>query len=224
MPKRSRSRLGAQKRVKKPKAMVARLTRAPSSIFNAVPPKMDVKLVYADGVRLNSGVTDFAAHVFRGNSIFDPDFTGVGHQPLGHDQWAALYKKYRVNAVKFEVWYASNTDAIINSMFMCPSNSSTVINWDQMLESPYCQTGMTTGRTGTGPGYLRFYVTSGQMKGDMKTIYDKDMEAEFGTNPAVAWFLHMQATSPGQTAVDVRTNVRITYYTTLFAPLQLTES
>lgn len=32
----------------------------------------------------------------RGNNINDPNFTAGGHQPLGHDQFAALYKRYRV--------------------------------------------------------------------------------------------------------------------------------
>lgn len=33
---------------------------------------------------------------YRLDSIFDPDEGGGGHQPMGHDQWAALYKRYRV--------------------------------------------------------------------------------------------------------------------------------
>jgi len=35
-------------------------------------------------------------HVFRGNSLYDPDFTGAGGQPYGHDQWATIYASYIV--------------------------------------------------------------------------------------------------------------------------------
>jgi len=29
-------------------------------------------------------------------SIFDPNYTGVGHQPYGHDEWATRYNQYAV--------------------------------------------------------------------------------------------------------------------------------
>jgi len=35
-------------------------------------------------------------NTFRSNSIYDPDYTGTGHQPRSHDQWAQYYKYYRV--------------------------------------------------------------------------------------------------------------------------------
>jgi len=40
---------------------------------------------------------------FRLNSLFDPDFTGTGHQPKGFDQLAALYQRYRVYRVRWKV-------------------------------------------------------------------------------------------------------------------------
>jgi len=33
---------------------------------------------------------------FNLNSIFDPDRTGTGHQPYGHDTFQTLYNRYRV--------------------------------------------------------------------------------------------------------------------------------
>lgn len=44
--------------------------------------------------------------VFRGNGMFDPDRTGVGHQPYGFDQLAALYKYYNVSGSSIRVWFA----------------------------------------------------------------------------------------------------------------------
>lgn len=46
---------------------------------------------------------------FRANSVYDPNLTGVGHQPMGHDQLAALYDKYRVYNAKIVLTAACNT-------------------------------------------------------------------------------------------------------------------
>lgn len=63
---------------------------------NGFPVKANVKLKYSATISLNAGANSRAINSFRANSVFDPDFTGVGHQPLGFDQWAAVYGAYRV--------------------------------------------------------------------------------------------------------------------------------
>lgn len=40
------------------------------------------------------------ATVFRASSIYDPDYTAGGHQPLGYDQWAPFYDHYIVVSSK----------------------------------------------------------------------------------------------------------------------------
>lgn len=44
---------------------------------------------------------------YRLNSVYDPDYTGAGHQPYGFDQLSGLYNKYRVDRVKFEIIYTT---------------------------------------------------------------------------------------------------------------------
>ena len=61
------------------------------------PNKIITKLRYAFNIStgpLTNGVG--FDYVFRMNSIFDPDFTSIGHQPLWHDQYANIYLNYRV--------------------------------------------------------------------------------------------------------------------------------
>ncbi len=66
-------------------------------------PKNLVKLNYADVITLAPGAGAIVIHQFRAASIFDPDFTGTGHQPLLHDQYALLYGRYRVISAKIKV-------------------------------------------------------------------------------------------------------------------------
>lgn len=48
-------------------------------------------------------------NTFRANSLFDPDFTGVGAQPLGFDQWSALYSTYRVISCHYDITFSNGT-------------------------------------------------------------------------------------------------------------------
>lgn len=49
------------------------------------------------------GTTAATGHMFRLNSVYDPDYTATGHQPRGYDQWAALYAYYRVHVATYSV-------------------------------------------------------------------------------------------------------------------------
>lgn len=40
------------------------------------------------------------SNVMRLNSLYDPDYTYTGHQPIGFDQYSALYNNYRVISVR----------------------------------------------------------------------------------------------------------------------------
>lgn len=43
------------------------------------------------------------SRLFRLNSLYDPDLSGLGTQPVGYDQWAAFYNKYRVVSTEVEI-------------------------------------------------------------------------------------------------------------------------
>lgn len=65
------------------------------------PNKYYTRLRYAQIISIdpsNSGLS--ATHVFRANSLYDPDLTGAGHQPLYRDELALIYGKYCVMGAK----------------------------------------------------------------------------------------------------------------------------
>lgn len=71
------------------------------------PTKMMVRLKYVEHVSLNPGAGLAAVQVFRANSLFDPNFTGVGHQPSNYDKVASIYDRYAVLGAKikcYPVW------------------------------------------------------------------------------------------------------------------------
>jgi len=66
------------------------------------PQQMKVRLKYVDEYVMTSTSGGTATQTFRMNSCFDPDYTGVGHQPYGFDQYAALFLKYTVLGSKLK--------------------------------------------------------------------------------------------------------------------------
>ena len=70
---------------------------------NLTATKKIVKMPYCTSLGLNPGPGGVISHVFRANSIYDPDYTGVGHQPLTHDQYELFYEEYRVVRAELKV-------------------------------------------------------------------------------------------------------------------------
>lgn len=62
-----------------------------------------VRLTYADTYRHDVNYGAAGRQVFRANSVFDPDFTGTGHQPAMRDLWASQYDYYTVLACEYEI-------------------------------------------------------------------------------------------------------------------------
>lgn len=79
------------------------------STFVAYPPEMVIKMPYffANNYTVAPGVFG-TSQQFKVNSLWDPDLTGVGHQPLGRDTWTSIYDYYKVLKCKVEVVQSSN--------------------------------------------------------------------------------------------------------------------
>lgn len=67
------------------------------------PKTLKMKHRYVETIRLvsSSGVPAFQR--FRANGIYDPNQTGVGHQPMYYDQCALLYNHWKVIGSKISV-------------------------------------------------------------------------------------------------------------------------
>lgn len=72
------------------------------------PDRLQTKLQYCDVVQLQASAGSPGIHQFRLGSLFDPDFTGVGHQPQWFDTFATVYQKYRVLRSKITVSFIPN--------------------------------------------------------------------------------------------------------------------
>ncbi len=155
------------------------------------------KMKYAE-VRAVSGPTSggLVQYNFRLNSIFDPNLTGVGHQPYGHDQLADIYNRYRVYRVDYAI-SALNTDGATNYSVIgvVPANEqiSTFIGVSDIMESPRAK--YITQAPNAALKVLKGTVNLASLSGRTKSQYMSDdrYQAEFLANPAESLILNILA-------------------------------
>lgn len=84
------------------KRVVRRRRKAIVNVPRALIPLPERKLVrhkYIENISLSGAAAGLCSfHAIRCNSVFDPNKTGVGHQPLYRDEMAANYTSYTVIA------------------------------------------------------------------------------------------------------------------------------
>lgn len=61
-----------------------------------LPNKLLVKMKYYDTFNLDPAAAAIGTYVFNPTSLFDPNTTGIGHQPRGFDQIMSMYTNYTV--------------------------------------------------------------------------------------------------------------------------------
>jgi len=87
------------------------------------PDRLRTKLHYCDVINLASSAGTPGLWQFRMNSLFDPDYSGLGHQPQWYDQLSAVYSFYRVLGSKITVTFipgnVSDTETNDKGPYIC---------------------------------------------------------------------------------------------------------
>lgn len=107
-----------------------------------------VKLRYAESIQLDAGIGSVSSYNFRANSLFDPNETGIGHQPLGFDQWAEFYNRYTVLGSRCTVIFNTDTNQTgVNQLcsLQLSRESSPGLNATTAIEDPNVATRVVNG-------------------------------------------------------------------------------
>lgn len=92
---------------------------------------------YVEEITINSLTGLMGTHVFSANSIYDPNVTGAGHQPMGHDTWATLYNHYVVLGSKITVKIApkSQNSTSVVGVYLSDAATPAYSNSNQYQEA-----------------------------------------------------------------------------------------
>lgn len=219
MPYRQRQRRYRRKRTyqryRRRKQQLPLRIRTRSTVM---PDILTLKLRYTDRFVPTPAAGANYHQVYRGGSMYDPDYTGTGHQPLGFDQIMALYSNFRVKASKIIVRTVDNgtaPSAVQHEQSIVPtSNPTDLVTTDPEAckELPYAKWRIVTTHTGRGSTVQSSYMT--QQKIVARKLEDSIFygSATADATSAFAWHINGQVIDESTTMANVYVYVTIIYY------------
>lgn len=108
-------------------------------------------------------------------SVFDPDLTGIGHQPMWYDQMTTLYTKYRVHGIGYKLTIACPDNNRLTLLALgIAVNGTTDTSWDTLTERKETRV-MRVPPTGAMPVIYKGYIHNAKAWGlSKKEFYDDD--------------------------------------------------
>jgi hypothetical protein len=190
-----------------------------------VPAGIIITLPYVEALNNTPG-TFFQDYQWNLNSIFDPNLTGTGHQPLGYDQWSAFYGRYRVLSVRVQFTAVNFSTVDTLRVLMAATNSITALDTINAPEQPNAIATVLSIKGGNDVVTLdRTYdlpVVNGRTLSEYRG--SDTTQSAFGTSPTERLILHCFLATITGGNVTAQTETRMWYTVELFDPLELTES
>lgn len=189
-----------------------------------IPDEQFVTFRYS-GSSSQAATGSYFLYQFRGNSLYDPDYTSAGAQPVGFDQWSALYTRYRVYEYTMKVRLSSNTAAnnVRLAVWSSPSGSGgapAVPSYDDAAGNRFVA--KTTAASGGPSSTVTSTVDVARLWGTAQGAaeFDDNFSAGVSTNPnRVCWvsLVFDTSTTTGSFTFDWELSMK----TRLYQPAQL---
>lgn len=193
------------------------------SIAGHVPNRLAVVMRYIENYSSDTGAGGTNDQLWNLNSIFDPDRTGVGHQPMSHDEYAQLYNRYRVMKCFWNISIQKN-DVDTESLYMvvCATNTTPTLTYETAGEQKGAKT-IIVNNNGAGVqtirGSTRINVLTGETLSEFRG--DDENEATMSTSPTTTAILHLVTGSNTAQVTAFHVHVLLVYYVEVFDRIAL---
>lgn len=197
-------------------------------IYQPFPPNLFTALTYSERFTLNQLVGGTpGVQTFRANSLYDPNLTGVGHQPryfdtlCGADGTAAPYSHYRVHAckIKLTVWAFTDVSSYGTMVAIIPreSTASTVDSFEEMSERAYSRTRALGTQYAKTPITMKHFVKNKVLLGH-KDLQDVDeCAATYNNNPSEQVYIDVAACNiDPNNVITVNCSIQLVYFVQFF--------
>jgi len=203
---------------------------------NPIPQSGTFKFRYQDsGFDMSVGLPTYTnAYIFRGNSLYDPDATGVGVQPYGYDLYCgaaptAIFQKYCVLASKIKIYPRCTTvqeSGVVGARWIvCPIRTAppTVTEFEDLNQIPKSRA-LVINSLDDQKGHLTAYCSTKSIFSEVPSLAN-DFSAVYSASPNSPWYwyVHVDCLS---TDIEQLMNmdVQITYYCKLSKTDDVNES
>lgn len=159
--------------------------------------------------------TTSAVQTFRLNSLFDPDYTNAGHQPMFYDQLCpAIYQAYRVINAQVDLRFVNTTTAPTSVVvYVSTQPTPSYVNPQTALELPNTHSLMLAGVNAGGAlrSWSKKIVIAPYFGVGLKAVKtEDDFSSGYAGNPVNCLYLHVWTC--GLTAAgSVQVQADITY-------------
>jgi hypothetical protein len=130
-------------------------------------------LRYVESLGINPSAGALGKYIFRANSVYDPNSSGTGHQPLGFDVWATVYNHYVVLGSTIKCTFLSSETTV-----SCPLAVGVMLDDDGSIPNA-ARTIMEQGRS----AYTLINSRDLAAGNGVKLANKYDAQEFFATNP-----------------------------------------
>lgn len=157
---------------------------------------------YSDVYTFGSSATP-AAQVWRANSLFDPDLTSGGHQPLYYDQLTAVYNEYLVFKFDISLELINQASSSVIAVLMFSDSNISANTVEELTEGRYSK--HTSVGPGTGMGRAKLFGTMSMSKlhGQRNLDSDPNQYSAVGSNPTDVGYCIFKCASTDGTNVNL---------------------
>lgn len=226
MPKYSRSRLTSRRLKRKAgyRRRKARMNKT-VNVNRALSPfaqRYITKMKYSETFALNAG----NAYTFNYNlnSIFDPNRTGIGHQPYGHDTMQTLYNRYRVIAASWVLSFYSGGSVVRVATIPLNELVTPTGGVSEICENPRSRWALQIPGGNTKLIKGKCYIPSLVGRSKEQYMADDRYQAAFGSSPSELAILGIYGANNADGGADIQCTLTLTYKVECFDIKHLSQS
>lgn len=194
------------------------------------PHKVVLKLRYTDLRQVSVAASARDARTWNLNSMYDPDESGTGGQPYLHDQYSALYQRYRVFGCKVLmrcVCASTSTNMYFPHAVLVPfvGGSPSWSSTENAMQAPYA-VWKTFIPNQTIATFKKYYSIASLFGVTKRHVRDEDsFSADTASNPTNRAYVQIYVdNNDGTNAVSLQCEISLTYYVMYYQPKQQSAS
>ena len=211
--------------VRKRRVATRRVTRRPPSWY-PFGKSRSCKLRYHETITIDPSLGAAGTYTFSANGMYDPNISGVGHQPYGFDQLCALYNHYYVMRAKIRITAVTTNAYYIMGVKLCDASTLNSAVPDYLMEQPgFKKRIIGNNNSAVAPSISQTFSTRKffGLKSKAIVLADDTLSGSSSYNPAEqAYFVIVL--QPAVSSQDVATatfQVTIDYIATFTGPKEL---